>query len=70
MTLQSLQRCIVFIFAICMALLVITGLLSVWEVIGEKYFEKSMWSILVISIGMISVLIAVKIVEIKEIVRR
>lgn len=67
---QSLQHTVVFVFAICITLLVITGLLSVWEIIGEEYFEKSMWSILVTSLGMVTVLIAVKIVEIKEIIRR
>jgi hypothetical protein len=69
MTLPTLQKYIVFTFAACMAALVITGLLSIWDLIAEKYYEKSMWSILIVSIGMLTTMIAAKIAEIRELVR-
>ena len=66
MTLQTFQRSLVYAYAMCIGALVITGLLSIWEIIGEKYYDKSMWSIVVISIGVIAVLIVAKITEMKE----
>ncbi len=69
MSLSSLQRYVVYIFTACMSALVVTGLLSIWDIIGEKYYEKSMWSILIVSIGMLTVMIAAKIAEIRELTR-
>ncbi len=60
------QSALLAILSTGLGLLLIINLLSIWDVIGEEYTEKSMWSILTISICVIVVLIAAKIVEVKR----